>query len=125
MPHLSQIRRLAPPRTAIAPNVTVPLPAGLRSLHQRARSGNASGKQVYRQRLGGSLGYTASPVAADGKLYFTGEDGAVRVVRAGLKYELLATNQVGDTCMAIPAIANGMIFVRTQRHLVGIGRKAK
>ena len=81
-----------------------------------------TGKQVYKERLGGSGGYTASPVAADGKLYFAGEEGDVRVVRAGPKFELLAVNPLGDPCMATPAISDGMIFVRTQHYLFGIGR---
>jgi outer membrane protein assembly factor BamB len=83
----------------------------------------ATGKQVYSQRLGGSAGYTASPVAADGRLYFAGEDGTVRVVRAGPKFELLATNPLGEVVMATPAIADGTIFVRTQSHLYGLARK--
>jgi outer membrane protein assembly factor BamB len=81
-----------------------------------------SGKQVYRERLGGTGGYTASPVAADGRLYFASEEGGVRVVAAGKNFELLAVNPLGDVCMATPAISDGMIFVRTQRYLVGIGR---
>ncbi len=84
----------------------------------------ATGKQVYQQRLGGSSGYTASPVAADGRLYFAGEDGTVRVVKAGPKYELLATNPLGEVIMATPAIADGTLFVRTQSHLFGLSRPA-
>jgi len=82
-----------------------------------------TGKEVYRERLGGSGGYTASPVAADGRIYFTSEESGVRVVRAGPKFELLAVNPLGDPCMATPAISDGMIFVRTQHYLFGIGRK--
>jgi hypothetical protein len=81
-----------------------------------------TGKQTYQQRLPGSGGYTASPVAADGKLYFTSEEGFTCVVKAGPKYELLAKNTIGETCMATPAISDGMIFVRSQHHLFGIGR---
>jgi len=81
-----------------------------------------TGKQVYKERLGGSGGYTASPVAADGKLYFTGEESGVRVVRAGPKFEVLAVNPLGEPCMATPAISDGMIFVRTQHHLFAFGR---
>ncbi len=81
-----------------------------------------TGKQIYQRRLGGRGGFTASPVAADGKLYFTSEEGGVLVVKAGPDYELLATNPLGETCMATPAIADGMIFVRTQHFLFGIGR---
>lgn len=83
-----------------------------------------TGKQVYQQRMGGKGGYTASPVAADGKLYFASEEGEVRVVRTGEKYELLALNRLDDVCMSTPAIADGMIFIRTQSALVGIGRSA-
>jgi outer membrane protein assembly factor BamB len=83
-----------------------------------------TGKQVYKERLGGSGGYTASPVATDGKLYFAGEDGDVRVVRAGAKFELLSINPLGEACMATPAISDGMIFIRTQYYLFGIGRNS-
>jgi outer membrane protein assembly factor BamB/ankyrin repeat protein len=82
-----------------------------------------SGKQVFRQRLGGSSSYTASPVAADGKLYFAGEDGTVRVVKGGPKFETLAANHMGDACLATPAISDGMIFVRTLHDLFGIGHQ--
>ncbi len=81
-----------------------------------------TGKQVYRQKLSGALGYTASPVAADGRLYFTGEDGKVSVVEAGPAFKLLAVNDVGETCLATPAIAAGRIYFRTKGHVLGIGR---
>jgi outer membrane protein assembly factor BamB len=81
-----------------------------------------TGKQVYQERLGGQGGYTASPVAADGKLYFTSEEGEVRVVKAGPAFELLAINKMGDVCMATPAVSDGMIFFRTQHYVFGIGR---
>jgi outer membrane protein assembly factor BamB len=80
-----------------------------------------TGKEVYRQRLGGKGGYSASLVAADGRVYFTSEEGEIRVVKAGPDFELLALIDMGDACMATPAIADGMIFVRTQHHLYGIG----
>ena len=81
-----------------------------------------SGERVYYQRIGGKGGgYTASPVAADGKVYFTSEDGDVFVIRAGPKYEELAANPMGETCMATPAISEGVIFIRTRSHLYGIG----
>ncbi len=82
-----------------------------------------TGKELYKERLGGSRAYTASIIAADGRLYFTAEEGDVRVVKAGPTFELLAVNGMGEVCMATPAIADGMIFVRTQHHLFGIGRK--
>jgi outer membrane protein assembly factor BamB len=81
-----------------------------------------TGRQAYKQRLGGSSGYSASPVTADERLYFAGEDGNIRVVKAGPEFQLLADNKMGEPCMATPAISNGMILVRTQQHLYGIGR---
>jgi len=82
----------------------------------------ATGKEVYKQRIGGSS-YTASPVAADGRIYFTTEDGEVRVIKAGPKCELLAVNKLDDYCMACPAISNGSIFFRTQHYLIAAGKK--
>jgi outer membrane protein assembly factor BamB len=90
-------------------------------------SGNLScheartGKLVYTGRLGGKGGYTASPVAADGRLYFTGEDGKVQVVQAGPTYRLLAESNLGDACLATPAISGGKIYFRTQKYVLGIG----
>jgi outer membrane protein assembly factor BamB len=83
-----------------------------------------AGKEIYKERLPGRGGYTASPVAADGKLYFTSEESGVRVVKAGPKFQLLASNALGDVCMTNPAICDGMIFIRTQHYLYGIGRKS-
>jgi outer membrane protein assembly factor BamB len=82
-----------------------------------------SGEEIYRERIshqGG--GFSASPVAADGKIYLPGEDGQIFVVKAGPKFELLATNSMGELLMATPAISAGTMFVRTQRHLFAIGR---
>ncbi len=80
-----------------------------------------TGERLYRQRLGpGGSGFSASPVAADGKIYFTSEDGDVYVVRAGAEFELLADNDMGEVCMATPAISEGVLFYRTRSHLVAI-----
>lgn len=82
-----------------------------------------TGEQIYRIRIdgrGGGYAFTASPVAADGKLYFTSEDGEIYVVRAGRTYELLAKNEMGEVCMATPAISDRMIVIRTQHHVYGI-----
>ncbi len=81
-----------------------------------------TGKQVYQERLGGTGGaFTASPVASDGKLYFSSEDGDVFVVKAGPKYELLAKNSVGEVVMATPAISDGLLIVRTVSHIFAFG----
>ena len=63
-----------------------------------------------------------TPVAGDGKIYFTSEEGDVHVLQAGPEYKLLATNKMGEICMATPAISEGNLFFRTQGHVVAIGR---
>ena len=81
-----------------------------------------SGQEVYRTRIGESGGaYSASAVAADGRLYFTSEAGDVHVVQAGPEYRLLATNSMSGVCLATPAISGGMLFVRTSKELYAIG----
>lgn len=82
-----------------------------------------TGKQVYSRRLTTTNGYTASPVAADGRLYFCSEEGQVQVVEAGPTFRLLTVQELGETCLTTPAIAGGMIYFRTQGHVLGIGRE--
>jgi outer membrane protein assembly factor BamB len=83
----------------------------------------ATGAEVYRQRLAhkGS-GFSASPVAADGRIYLSSEDGDVFVVKAGREFVLLGTNAVGEPLMATPAITGGTIYVRGEQHLFAIGQ---
>jgi len=80
-----------------------------------------TGERHYQQRLGEGSGFTASPVAAGGKVYFTSEDGDVFVVRAGTSFELLSRNAMGEVCMATPAISEGVIIYRTRSHLIALG----
>jgi outer membrane protein assembly factor BamB len=83
-----------------------------------------SGDLVYKKRMGDAgESYTASPVAADGRIYFCSEQGIVRVVKAGPAFELLAVNDMSDYVMATPAISNGTIFIRTQHALVAVGAR--
>ena len=80
-----------------------------------------SGERLYQMRLGnGTSGFSASPVAGDGKVYFASEDGDVFVVKAGPAFELAATNPMGEVCMASPALSNGVIYFRTQSHVVAV-----
>jgi outer membrane protein assembly factor BamB len=81
-----------------------------------------TGEQLYEERLPGvTSGFSASPVIADGKLYLSSEDGDVFVVRAGPKFELLATNPMGQALMATPAIGGGLLIVRGERDLFAVG----
>lgn len=82
----------------------------------------ASGKELYKKRMGGGLtGFTASSVAGDGKLYFTSEDGDVHVVKAGPNFEELSKCSLGEVCMASPAISKGVLYFRGQKHVIAIG----
>ena len=80
-----------------------------------------TGTMIYQQRLPSS--FSASPVAADGKLYLSSEDGDVFVVRAGPKFELLATNVMGQALMATPAISDGLIILRTKDFIYAVGEQ--
>ena len=82
-----------------------------------------TGAEIYRQRLehGGS-GFSASPVASDGRIYLSSEDGDIFVVRSGRTFELLAKNPMGEPLMSTPALASGMMFVRGEKHLFAIGK---
>ena len=81
----------------------------------------ATGERVYQERLGGTGGsFSASLVAADGKIYATSEDGDVFVVKAGPTYELLSKNVVGEVLMATPAISDGLIIFRGLKHVIAI-----
>lgn len=81
-----------------------------------------SGALHYEQRLTTEpSAFSASPVAGDGKVYCTGEEGDVVVIRAGETFEVLARNRMGESCMATPAISRGTLFFRTRAHLVAVG----
>jgi outer membrane protein assembly factor BamB len=83
-----------------------------------------TGKDIYRQRLEpvGS-GFSASPVAADTRLYLTSEDGDIIVVAAGREFKKLGSNSIGELVMATPALSDGVMYVRGVSTLVAIGKK--
>jgi outer membrane protein assembly factor BamB len=65
--------------------------------------------------------FTASPVAFEGKILLTSEDGDTFIVKAGPKHEVLGTNSIGEAVYASPAIADGSIFIRGEKNLYRIG----
>jgi len=80
-----------------------------------------TGAVQYSERVGsGSQGFTASPVSDNRHLYFTSETGNVVVVPVGAQFSTVATNRLGETCLATPAIANGTLFFRTRSKLVAV-----
>jgi outer membrane protein assembly factor BamB len=73
-------------------------------------------------RVEGALGgYSASPVAADGKLFLANEEGQVTVLRAGADWDVLAVNDLGESCYATPALSGGRIYLRTGKALYAFG----
>lgn len=82
----------------------------------------ATGEVVYEERLGTGLsGFTASPVAADGKLYFTSEEGLVYTVQEGFEFAILGQSNLGEECMASPAVSKGTLYFRSRGHLTAVG----
>ncbi len=75
----------------------------------------ATGKVVWQERVGGN--FSASPVAAAGRLYFLGDSGETVVLAMGPKFEVLAKNPLGERVQASPAISKGQFFIRTDKHL--------
>jgi outer membrane protein assembly factor BamB len=64
--------------------------------------------------------FSASGIAADGKLYFSSEKGNVYVVKAGPEYQLIAKNCLSDNCMATPAISGNVLYFRTQHFVIAV-----
>ncbi len=81
------------------------------------------GKPVWQQRVRGP--FSGSPVAGDGKVYLVNEDGVATVLAAGDRPHVLAVNPLGESVLATPAIADGSLFLRTDRHLYRIGESAR
>jgi outer membrane protein assembly factor BamB len=80
-----------------------------------------TGEQVWKERLGDQ--FHASPVGAGDRVYLATKEGNVKVWRAGPSFELLADNEMGETIVASPAISNGRIYLRGEKHLFAIGEK--
>ncbi len=64
--------------------------------------------------------FSASGIAADGKMYFSSEEGNIFVVQAGPEFKLLAKNPLKDVCMATPAISGNTLYFRTQHYLIAV-----
>jgi outer membrane protein assembly factor BamB len=72
------------------------------------------------KRLGGD--FSASPIWAEGRVYFLSEEGTTHVVKADKSYELLATNELGERSLASPAVDDGALYIRTESHLWRISK---
>ena len=84
---------------------------------------SSTGKRIFRHRLGGN--FSASPVASDGKIYFASEEGVVSVVAAEREAQVLGSNDMGEPCMASPAISDKTLYIRTGSRLYAIAKTGK
>lgn len=82
----------------------------------------ATGQEVWNERIGGN--YLASPICADGRLYFSSVQGKTTVIKTGRAYELLATNKLDSGFMASPIVAGKALVLRTKTHLYRIETNA-
>ncbi len=82
----------------------------------------ASGELVWQERIGGQ--YSASPVYADGRIYFFSHDDEGTVIAPGRTLNVLAANRLDAGCMASPAVVGKAIIVRTKKHLYRIENTA-
>ena len=81
-----------------------------------------TGQVLYQGRLGEAKkeGFSASPVAVDGKVFFTNDDGETFVLQAGREFKLLHVNQLGEQTLASPALVDGRWYFRTASSLLAI-----
>ncbi|MHB8899996.1 MAG: outer membrane protein assembly factor BamB family protein [Thermoguttaceae bacterium] len=80
-----------------------------------------TGEEHYRQRLGGDC--NSSPIASDGRIYASNNDGTTFVVEAGKDFKLLARNELGERITASAAVSVDELIYRTDSHLYCIGRQ--
>jgi outer membrane protein assembly factor BamB len=78
-----------------------------------------TGEVIYQERIGGN--FCASPVYADGRIYFLSEQGETTVISAGAKFQVLARNPLNEKCQASMAVAQGHLFIRTENSLYCVG----
>ena len=75
----------------------------------------------YQQRLGGN--YSASPVFADGRIYFQSEEGVTTVIPPGRQFGRLAVSRLDGATLASMAVSSGAIFIRSDTHLYRVGSR--
>ena len=82
----------------------------------------SNGEKLYQQRLGtGTAGFSGSAVIGGGHLYITNEEGHTYVLAPGREYKLIGQNELGETVMSTPAIADGVLYIRARKHLFAVG----
>ncbi|MDY7094432.1 MAG: PQQ-binding-like beta-propeller repeat protein [Acidobacteriota bacterium] len=84
-----------------------------------------TGNVIYKQRFSKGGTFTASPVAVNGKIYATTEEGQVYIFQAGAEYEELALHALDEPLMATPAVSEGVLLLRTPSRLIALAREAE
>ncbi len=79
----------------------------------------ATGEEVWKERIGGR--YFGSPVCVGGHLYAMSMDGELVVLAAGDRFEIVSRHDLGEGSQATPAVSNGVMYLRTERHVVAVG----
>ena len=79
----------------------------------------ATGEVVWKERLRSK--FSASPIWAEGRIYFLSENGKTTVIEAGPEFNVLAENELNEKCCASPAVSNKQIFIRSEHNLFCIG----
>jgi outer membrane protein assembly factor BamB len=83
-----------------------------------------SGAVLWQGRLDQAMNpISSSPVAVDGKVFFTNEEGETFVLKAGKTFELLHVNKLNEPVLASPAMVDGTWYFRTPFHLMAIGKR--
>lgn len=80
----------------------------------------ATGEEIWRERLGGK--HSASPIWADGRIYFLSEKGKTTVLESSGEFKVLAENELNEKCIASPAVSQKQIFIRSEKNIYCIGR---
>jgi outer membrane protein assembly factor BamB len=80
-----------------------------------------TGKQIWQERIGD--GFSASPVCAGDRIYCVSNDGVVVTLAASDKFQVLGQSPLGEPTQSTPAISGGRMFLRTEGHLIAVGKK--
>lgn len=82
-----------------------------------------TGKEKWNGKLGKANSFVASPVASDGKIYIVDEHGTIFIIKDGETFQQIAEIPMNDVSLVAPAITDGIIFFRTQKYLIAVGKK--
>ena len=79
-----------------------------------------TGKIIWTERIGGT--HSASPILAEGRIYFLSEEGESVIIEAADQFRVVATNTIGERCRASYAVSGGRLFIRSEKNLYCIGK---